>query len=199
MLGFIKRKVQQRATATALRELQDQRRFLDEATPAEASVVLVSTALAAKFLRATPRTSLPFPEPYLQGVAVASEGEQRGQLSDYAVELMALHEAAAASSSPANELMATGMAVLINSVRAVAHGPTTLAEGRKLWRELMRGLPGYAETYRKLLGWAPDEALEQDLFVPAMLVPEWPAVHALNALNAAGDAVRRASSPRLVE
>jgi hypothetical protein len=163
--------------ASALRVLQELRRSV-EAKPANAAAqLLLSTSIAAKFLRRTQRTSAAFPDPYLAGDALAIGNETKTMLSAYAEELWRLQDSAAVSSLPFATVAAPGFGVLASSVQAVAHASIMfLHEGRELWRSLLRGEPNFAYYYRKILDdHAIDEDIARDLFVPLMLVPDWPA------------------------
>jgi hypothetical protein len=174
VFGFVKRKILQASNATALREIKQFRKFVSVSADDEMAGALVATAMAVKHLRETSLTTRRFPDSYLHGVQLADTAEQKGLLSLYLMEVIELHKTVKGSPNPSHGLLATGYSVVIHSVRAVARDPEIFVEGRLLWRDLMRGVNEYPSAYCDL--WnatATDERIWGDLFIPAMLAPEW--------------------------
>lgn len=161
----------------ALRVLQERRRSAEAKSVTAAGLLLLSTSMAAKFLRRTERTSAAFPDAYLAGDALAIDLESKNALSAYADELSHLEESASVSSLPFAKVTAPGFGILASSVQAVADASITfLNEGRALWQALLRGEPTFALHYRDVLDAnASDEDIAYDLYVPLMLVPDWAA------------------------
>ena len=159
----------------ALRDLRNLRRLVHAKSVHEAGLLLLSTSLAAKFLRRSRRIPMDFPEEYLAGEVLAVDMASKRMLFDYAEELMQLERNAAVSSLPFAGLTAPGFGVLSRSVQAVGQASIQfLHEGSALWQELLRGLPAFDFHYRDNLDAdAADADIRQDLFVPLMLVPEW--------------------------
>jgi hypothetical protein len=178
----------------ALRDLRSLRRLVHAKNVHEAGLLLLSTSLAAKFLRRSQRIPLEFPEAYLAGDVLAVDMASKRMLSDYAEELIQLERNAAVSSLPFAGLTAPGFGVLARSVEAVGQASIQfLHEGRALWQELLRGLPAFEFHYRDILDAdATDADIKQDLFIPLMLVPEWPTK---SAAEAAGHDRQRTSLP----
>ena len=161
----------------ALRDLRSLRRLVHAKNVHEAGLLLLSTSLAAKFLRRSRRIAIDFPEEYLAGEVLAVDMPSKRMLFDYADELMQLERNAAVSALPFAGLTAPGFGVLARSVQAVGQASIQfLHEGSALWQELLRGLPAFDFHYRDNLDAdAADADIRQDLFVPLMLVPEWSA------------------------
>jgi hypothetical protein len=140
-----------------------------------ASMMLLSTSIAAKFLRQTKQTTYPFPETYLLTSRFPLDLESRGMLRVYARELLELEMRAFDSSLRVAKMTASGFGTLASSIEVVAYGSAIfLREGRQLWQAIMRGLPGYGLIYREMMNpGARDEDIALDLFVPTVLVPSW--------------------------
>jgi hypothetical protein len=161
--------------AWSLQDIRQRTRLLQKDTPDSVGVALLSTSLAAKFLRRTKQTSYLFPQQYLAGDSIAIDDESTSMLAAYARELLQLELTALAASLPLVKLTAPGFGILANSVQVVAHGSQLfLREGRTLWQALLRGLPAFAQAYREIINAdASGEEIAYELFVPLILVPDW--------------------------
>jgi len=161
----------------ALRNIQRLRRSLETLTTNAAGLSLLSTSMATKFLRRSSRLAAPFPDAYLAGDLLALDDDSKTMLSAYAQDLMQLEQSATTSSLPLAKVTAPGFGIVASSIQAVAHASIMfLHEGRALWQELLRGLPSYGSHYGEILNPdAGDDEIADDLFVPLMLVPDWPA------------------------
>jgi hypothetical protein len=145
---------------------------LQVADDGEASLVLAGTAAATKLLRVTRHVSRPLPEKLLNGQALVVSPKDRASVSAYLLELISVHNTLCVSEKPRMQLVAPGVAVLMHSLRAVSRGPEFLVNGRLIWRELMRGLALFPETYREAFKPAATaEEVSAALYVPRMLVP----------------------------
>jgi hypothetical protein len=160
----------------ALRDIRARRRLLEVQTIKTTSEALLSTSMATKFLRRTSRTARPFPDSYLAGDAVAVDPAAKSTLVAYARELLQLELRAVGSPLPLTRMVGPGFGYLANSVEAVAQGSAIfLQEGHELWRVMLRGLPAFSQTYHeKMNPDASEEDIENELFVPIVLVRDWP-------------------------
>jgi hypothetical protein len=160
----------------ALRDIRARRRLLEVQTIKAASEALLSTSMATKFLRRTSRTARPFPDSYLAADTIAVDLAAKSMLVAYARELLQLELRAVGSPLPLTRMIAPGFGILANSVEAVAQGSAIfLQEGRELWQVMLRGLPAFSQTYReKMNPDASEEDIASELFVPIVLIPDWP-------------------------
>jgi hypothetical protein len=160
----------------ALQDIRRRRQLLEVQTIKAASEALLSTSMATKFLRGTSRTAQPFPDSYLAANTIAIDLAAKSMLVAYARELLQLELRAVSSPLPLTRMIAPGFGILANSVEAVAQGSAIfLQEGRELWQVMLRGLPAFSQTYReKMNPDASEEDIASELFVPIVLVPDWP-------------------------
>jgi hypothetical protein len=156
-------------------DIQRRCELLERQSIKASSVALVATSMAAKFLRNTGRTTQRFPEKYLAAEAIALDQASRRGLAAYAQELLQLELTADASALSLTKQIAPGFGILADSIEAVAQGSVAfLREGRRLWKLLLRGLPGFSESYRGIINPdAGDGDIVDELFVPIIFVPDW--------------------------
>jgi len=156
-----------------LGEMQGWRDCFKSASRTDVSAALVSTAFAAKNLKATKLDSQSFPESFLHGRQVAESPEARRRLVLYADQVNLLRAGVEHSAHPLSRLAVPGLEVLVLSILAVSQTRRLFSEGQMLWRELVRGIAEYPITYRILLNsYSSADEIADDLFVPAALVGE---------------------------
>ncbi|UYM16295.1 hypothetical protein [Endozoicomonas euniceicola] len=166
---MLKKLIRKASVKTMQKEMDIYLRNLQVGTEEEVSFLLASTAVAIKFLKISKYISKPFPEDIFLGLTICDD-QPPGLIASYNIELIALHKQVSKSEDFNKQILASGLMVLIHSLRALSVNEL-FATGRLCWIELMRGMPFYLESMSDICpNYSEAEAMEL-LPVPNMLSP----------------------------
>lgn len=171
---MLKRFLMHLSTKAGLKDSEKYLAWLKCMTDGEVSAVLCCTGMARMSLRETKIERWSFPDAEFSGLAPVSAATA-GRISRYNMELVRVRKRLQATSTAASELTASGMTILILSLRALAN-PELFVGGRHLWSELKRGIDGWQEHMETLaphVAISPQRLAEVWLF-PNALAPDIP-------------------------
>ena len=141
-------------------------------TDGEVSASLCCASMARAWCGETKLLRGKFPEAEFRGEAPLDRAAA-GRISLYNMELVQVHKRLQNIPGDASEFTATGLTILIPSLRALAD-PELFAGGRQLWNELKRGTSGWSEHLEIIaphVAFDPQKLAELWLF-PNALAPD---------------------------